>query len=276
MALVPTDKVVEITLDYLANDPELNEAFDYIQPQEFPKIHKFVGYLKEHKDVSAFMCVSINPQFDNGNICSVWTGGWIALFQCFKFINDHGLDVYAIYNHIQDFFDFPPFQPTNTTRTGVGIHGFVDDVIAVLPLDDLKALFHKKTETREFFKNLVEAVKSPGFVVSINGSPIEYRHLLHRLCDYLCVNSCGECITSSHRTWWNLCEPGKYTRESGQNTREWSRPYNKRVVMWIVSSNSSGNNLCEVQFSILGNVTGIPWFFFFCSYAQNFLMPHST
>jgi hypothetical protein len=65
MALVPTDKVVEITLDYLANDPELNEAFDYIQPQEFPKIHKFVGYLKEHKDVSAFMCVFINPQFDN-------------------------------------------------------------------------------------------------------------------------------------------------------------------------------------------------------------------
>jgi hypothetical protein len=77
------------------------------------------------------------------------------------------------------------------------------------------------------------------------------------------VNSCGECITSSHRTWWNLCEPGKYTRESGQNTREWSRPYNKRVVMWIVSSNSSGNNPCEVQFSILGNMTGIPWFFFY-------------
>jgi hypothetical protein len=48
MALVQTDKVLKITLDYL------HEALVYIQSEEFPKIHKIVEYLKKYKDVSAF------------------------------------------------------------------------------------------------------------------------------------------------------------------------------------------------------------------------------
>jgi len=50
---------------------------------------------------------------------------------------------------------------------GVGIYGFIDDVIAVLPLDELKALFEKKVETREYFKALVTVIHSPVFMVSI-------------------------------------------------------------------------------------------------------------
>ena len=49
---------------------------------------------------------------------------------------------------------------------GVGIHGLVDDVIAVLPFDDLKALFDK-TETRKYFKAMFTAIHSPAFMVSI-------------------------------------------------------------------------------------------------------------
>jgi len=74
MALVPTDKVIQITLDYLANDPELHEIFAYIQSEEFPKIHKIVEYLKEYKYVSAFMCMFLKHQSDTENICSVSTG----------------------------------------------------------------------------------------------------------------------------------------------------------------------------------------------------------
>ncbi len=53
MALVPTDKVLEIALDYLYNDQEVQEYIAYMQSEEFPKIHKIVEYLKEYKDVSA-------------------------------------------------------------------------------------------------------------------------------------------------------------------------------------------------------------------------------
>jgi len=65
MALLPTDEVLSITLDYIANDPEFHKAFVYIQSEEFPEIHKVVEYLKEYKEVSAFMCVfssSLNQQ----------------------------------------------------------------------------------------------------------------------------------------------------------------------------------------------------------------------
>jgi len=80
LALVPVDKVLSITLDYLANDPELHEAFVYIQSEEIPEIHKIVEYIKEYKDVSAFMCMFLKPQSDRQDICSVSTGDWISLF----------------------------------------------------------------------------------------------------------------------------------------------------------------------------------------------------
>jgi hypothetical protein len=50
--------------------------------------------------VSAFMCMIFKPQSDEENICSLSTGVWIALFYFSKFINDQGVDVYAIINDI--------------------------------------------------------------------------------------------------------------------------------------------------------------------------------
>jgi len=55
LELVPTDKILEIALDYVANDTEVKDFIAYIQSEEFPKIHKIVEDLKEYKDVSAFM-----------------------------------------------------------------------------------------------------------------------------------------------------------------------------------------------------------------------------
>jgi len=80
MALVPTDKVLAITLDYIANDPQLHKAIVYIQSEEYPKIHKVIENLKQYKDVSAFMCVFLKPQSDTEDIYSVYTCVWISLF----------------------------------------------------------------------------------------------------------------------------------------------------------------------------------------------------
>ena len=80
MELVPTQQILEISLDYLAYDPQVRELVVYIQSEEFPKIHKIVEHLKEYKKVSTFMYVFPEPQSDRENICSVLTGAWIALF----------------------------------------------------------------------------------------------------------------------------------------------------------------------------------------------------
>jgi len=85
-----------------------------------------------------------------------------------KFINDDGVDVYALIYEVNHILGLPPLPTTNTTPQGVGIYGLMDDVIAVLPRDDLKALVEKKLETRQHLKTLVKALESPVVVVSIH------------------------------------------------------------------------------------------------------------
>ena len=80
LALVPTDKVLKISLDYLANDPEVQEAIAYLQSEEFHMLLTTVENLKEFKDVSTFICIFLKPQSDRKNVWSVSTGGRIALF----------------------------------------------------------------------------------------------------------------------------------------------------------------------------------------------------
>ena len=74
LAVIPTEKVLSIILDYLANDPEFHKAIVYIQSEKFPMIHETVEHLKEYKDVSTFMCMFLKPQSDTQDICSVSTG----------------------------------------------------------------------------------------------------------------------------------------------------------------------------------------------------------
>jgi hypothetical protein len=82
--------------------------------------------------------------------------------------------------------------------------------------------------------------------------------LLLMLCAYFCVNSCDECITPSHRKWWTLWRKWWTLCAAGQNTKKCSWFYEKWFLMWNISTKSLGNYLCEVIFSITGNVMGIP------------------
>jgi hypothetical protein len=58
-----------------------------------------------------------------------------------RFISDGSVDVYAIISQIHDILGLPPFEPKKNTRRSVGINGLIDDVVAVLPLEELTALF---------------------------------------------------------------------------------------------------------------------------------------
>ena len=75
MALNPTQKILEIILDYLYNDKEVQKFIAYVQSEEFPKIHTGVEYLKQYKNVSAFMYMNLKPEFDRKIICSFSTCG---------------------------------------------------------------------------------------------------------------------------------------------------------------------------------------------------------
>jgi len=168
MELVQNENVLETALEYLPNDQEVREFVVYIQSEVYPKIHTTVHQLKEYTDVSAFMCMIFKPQSDGKNICSVSAGVWIALFYCSKFINDQGVDVYAIINDIHDNIEKQPFQPKNTTRMPVSIYRLIEDMIAVLPLKGLTTFFDNKMEIRELFQTLVRAIHNPVLMVNIH------------------------------------------------------------------------------------------------------------
>jgi hypothetical protein len=50
LTLLPTDKLLQVALDYLYHDQEVKEFIVYLQSEEFPKIHQFVEYLKEYTE----------------------------------------------------------------------------------------------------------------------------------------------------------------------------------------------------------------------------------
>jgi hypothetical protein len=80
MTHFPTDQVLEIAMDYLANDEQVRQSVAYVQSEEFPKIHKTVEQLQGYKDVSAFICMFLKPQSNAAYMYSVSTGVLIPLF----------------------------------------------------------------------------------------------------------------------------------------------------------------------------------------------------
>ena len=79
----------------------------------------------------------------------------------------NGLKAIDFLNNIQDLRGIPhiPVAARKHLRRGVGITGLIDDIIAILPVDDLYALFQEKLETSAEFKALYDAIRSPEFQV---------------------------------------------------------------------------------------------------------------
>ena len=75
IALFLTDEVLDILLDYLYSYENVQKFVAYVQSEEFPKIHTLEEYLKQYKNVSAFMYMKLKPQCDKENICSISTCG---------------------------------------------------------------------------------------------------------------------------------------------------------------------------------------------------------
>lgn len=91
-----------------------------------------------------------------------------------KFIGDLGIDIYTIINTIHDIIGLPPYQPKHSTRRGVGINGLLDDLIAVLPVEELKALYEEKLKTSPDFQALIAAIQSAEFAVSVHCVYLSY------------------------------------------------------------------------------------------------------
>lgn len=119
------------------------------------------------------------------------------------FLADKGYDVDAAINFINSALELPPFEKpkltvsksTHEISRGTGMTGLFEDVIAVLPMEEIKELFESKLETSPEVAELFETLNSPGFMeimkkMSKNAKFIEIKEIFAGYgfdFKYLCV-----------------------------------------------------------------------------------------
>ncbi|XP_049801965.1 uncharacterized protein LOC126236587 [Schistocerca nitens] len=154
LALIPIDEIVNIVLNHLANDPEVQAAVEYVLSDDFKSIVLAIDALPEYIDF-------------------------------LNYLQESGLDVYKYVNMLHDFLGLPQLTPPSKLRHTRSIRSMVDEILAILPLDELRALFDEKLQTSPDFKELYDRIRSPEFqsiVETLNSLP-EYQELLQKLRD---------------------------------------------------------------------------------------------
>lgn len=138
--------------------------------------------------------------------CSDVTGDCVCPFQLIKIVEDLGVDVNSIINLIHEVIGLPPYAVRKNTRRGVGINGLINDLIAILPVDDLKALFEEKQKSSPDFKALIDVIQSPEFKVNIQHLNLVLQMLIDSQCtawtyfyQTIYVTGVSPCLTEHSR-----------------------------------------------------------------------------
>ncbi|XP_031828129.1 uncharacterized protein LOC116425071 [Nomia melanderi] len=133
--IVPTNKIVTLCLQYLAEDAEFQKLVTYLQSPEFKKLVVDIEALPEVIDI-------------------------------LNYIQKGGLDIYYLVNKINKFLGLPSLKTPDTfglepLKTKSGIRGFLDEVKALIPVDKIKALYYQKMQTSKVFVAFMEKIRSP-------------------------------------------------------------------------------------------------------------------
>lgn len=138
--IIPQDEIVKITLQYCNEDAEFKAMIEYFKSEEFKQLAKEVQNLPEVKDLMEYI------------YCA-------------------GLEVYQIVDEINKWLKILPFSRINFAGrkqiTG-GIQGYVDDILAILPNDEIDALYEKKMQDSSPFIDFISQLQSENFRKIIN------------------------------------------------------------------------------------------------------------
>jgi len=151
--LVPLEKVIQITLQYFTEDKDFQRMIEYFRSEEFKQLVKEVEALPE---VKVFM----------------------------DYVHNAGIDIYKMVNDLNSALKLPPLTAPSYFGTYItgGINGYIQDILNVLPQQQLRDLYEKKLKTSEAFADLVAQLKSDNFQQLVNqiyNNPIFQELLTH-------------------------------------------------------------------------------------------------
>lgn len=138
--LMPVEQILQITLQYNAEDAEFQRMVQYFQSEGFKQLVKDVEALPEIKVLM-------------------------------DYIHDAGIDIYKIVNLMNSALGLPPLTPPShvigTQITG-GINGYIQDILAIVPQKQLQDLYDKKLQTSKAFADFIRQLESENFQQIVN------------------------------------------------------------------------------------------------------------
>uniref|UniRef100_A0AAG5D0U6 Protein G12 n=1 Tax=Anopheles atroparvus TaxID=41427 RepID=A0AAG5D0U6_ANOAO len=155
VALLPLEDLASLALRYLLTDEEVQEAFLYLQGEEFAAVWDQFFALTEVRDL-------------------------------LNYLEDAGVPAYESLNAVAAFLGLPALKPTvRSLRTG-GLNGLLDEALALLPHEELEALFEDKLQTSPEFKALFEKLQSFEYkqLVDLFENSAEVQALVQKLRDH--------------------------------------------------------------------------------------------
>ncbi|XP_053672914.1 protein G12-like [Anopheles nili] len=155
VALLPVDDLVNLALRYFLTDKEVQDAFLYLQGEEFASVWDQFFALNEVLDL-------------------------------LNYLEDAGVPAYDSLNAVANFFGLTPLKPSvRSLRTG-GLNGLLQEALALLPNEELEALFDEKMKTSPEFKELFEKLQSFEYkkLVELFENSAEVQALVQKLRDH--------------------------------------------------------------------------------------------
>ncbi|XP_011863051.1 PREDICTED: uncharacterized protein LOC105559404 [Vollenhovia emeryi] len=138
--LMPVEKILEITVQYYTQDTEFQNMIKYLQSEGFKQLVKDVEALPEIKVLM-------------------------------DYIHNAGIDIYKMVNMFNSALGLPPLTPPSyaigVQITG-GLKGYVQDILAILPKQQLQDLYKKKLETSKAFADFIKQLESDNFQQIVN------------------------------------------------------------------------------------------------------------
>lgn len=146
--LIDMDKVIKIVSSYL-DDDQVQETLRYVRSEEFHVLVRKVEALKAYQNLV-------------------------------QYLQNSGLNMYAFLQKIHKLFGMEDYVPPSGNHFSFfvnrgGVKGLIDELIAILPMDQFKAMFEEKMKSSPEFKKFVDQLHSPEFqqiVDTIYSEPI--------------------------------------------------------------------------------------------------------
>lgn len=142
--VLPQEEIFAITLQYFSEDAEFQAMVEYFQSEGFKGLVVDCEALPEVKVMM-------------------------------DYIHNAGIDIYKIVNMLNEYLGLdllptprPPKFAMATKQIKGGIRGYVDDIMAILPIDLLNSMYEEKLKTSEDFAKFIAQLESETFQEIVN------------------------------------------------------------------------------------------------------------